>query len=57
MQLSGDVLAALHTYSAADAMVKLARHVNAALDVEHGRWLNFSYTNASKKFGYKFDTF
>jgi hypothetical protein len=53
---SGDILAVLRTYSQTDATVSLARHVNAVLDQEHGRWLTFSYERL-KKFGYKFDTF
>ncbi|HEY2904439.1 MAG TPA: hypothetical protein VGJ29_00965 [Vicinamibacterales bacterium] len=54
--VSSDILAALRGYSPADATVKLARHINAALDLEHGRWLTFSYERLAK-FGYKFDTF
>jgi hypothetical protein len=54
--VAADILAAVRGYSQADATVKLARHINAALDLEHSRWLNFSYERL-KKFGYKFDTF
>jgi hypothetical protein len=54
--VSADILAALRDDSRADATVKLARHINAALDLEHGRWLTFSYERL-QKFGYKFDTF